>query len=244
LKELFDMIFKRKSIRRYDENLSITADEMEEIKQRIVNLMPLVKEVKVKFEIVERKETTSKRGEYCLLMYSEQKPLYLLNAGYMLEQIDLFLASRNIGSCWYALAKTKELTSDGLDYVIMLAFGKSQSEDFRGNFSKTNRKDLETIWKGEHYLDIGEIVRYAPSACNTQPWRVVSEDNCLRIYRTTQIKSFMPASKLSYYNSIDMGIFICFLDITLSQKGYMYKRSLCMEKCNDSELIDIATYNI
>ncbi len=244
MEELFDMIFKRKSIRRYDENLSITADEMENIKQRIVNLMPLFKEVKVKFKIVEREKTTSKRGEYCLLMYSEQKPLYLLNAGYMLEQIDLFLASRNIGTCWYALAKTKELTSDGLDYVIMLAFGKSHSEDFRKDFSKTNRKDLETIWKGEHYLDIGEIVRYAPSACNTQPWRVVNEDNCLRIYRTTQIKSFMPASKLSYYNSIDMGIFICFLDITLSQKGYMYERSLSMEKCNDSELIDIATYNI
>ena len=153
--------------------------------------------------------------------------LDLLNAGYMLEQIDLFLTSRNIGTCWYALAKTKEL----IDYVIMLAFGKSHSEDFR--------KDLETIWKGEHYLEIGEIVRYAPSACNTQPWRVVSEDNCLRIYRTTQIKSFMPESKLSYYNLIDMGIFICFLDITLSQKGYMYERSLNMEKCHDSELIDI-----
>ncbi len=246
MKELFDMIFKRKSIRRYDENLSITADEMEEIKQRIVNLIPLVKEVEVKFKIVERKETTSKRGEYCLLMYSEQKPLYLLNAGYMLEQIDLFLASCNIGTCWYALAKTEELSSDGLDYVIMLAFGKSQSEDFRKDFSKTNRKDLETIWKGDHYLDTGEIVRYAPSACNTQPWRVVSEYNCLRIYRTTKIKSFMPESKLSYYNSIDMGIFICFLDITLSQKGYMYKRSISIsiEKCSDSELIDIATYNI
>ncbi len=244
MKELYDMIFKRKSIRRYDESLSITADEMQEIKGRIVNLMPLVKEVKVKFEIVERKETTSKRGEYCLLMYSEQKPLYLLNAGYMLEQMDLFLASLNIGTCWYALAKTKELTSDGLDYIIMLAFGKSHSEDFRKDFSKTNRKDLETIWKGEHYLDVGEIVRYAPSACNTQPWRIISEDNCLRIYRTTQIKSLMPASKLSYYNSIDMGIFICFLDITLSQKGYMYERSLSMVKCNDFELIDIATYNI
>jgi hypothetical protein len=80
------MIFKRKSIRRYDENLSITADEMEKIKQRIVNLMPLVKEVKVKFKIVEREKTASKRGEYCLLMYSEQKPLYLLNAGYMLSR--------------------------------------------------------------------------------------------------------------------------------------------------------------
>jgi len=179
-----------------------------------------------------------------LLMYSEQKPLYLLNPGYMLEQMDLFLASRNIGACWYALAKTNELKYDSLEYIIMLAFGKSHPEDFRKDFSKTNRKNLEIIWKGEHYSDIGEIVRYAPSACNTQPWRIVSEDNCLRIYRTTQIKSFMPAGKLSYYNSIDMGIFICFLDIALSHKGYKYERSLSTEKCDDSELIDIAEYNI
>jgi len=244
LEELYDMIFKRKSIRRYDENLSVTEAEMEDIRQAIVNLTPLVKDIKVKFKIVERKETTSKRGEYCLLMYSEQKPFYLLNAGYMLEQMDLFLASRNIGACWYALAKTNELKYDSLEYIIMLAFGKSHPEDFRKDFSKTNRKNLEIIWKGEHSSDIGEIVQYAPSACNTQPWRVVSEDNCLRIYRTTQIKSFMPAGKLSYYNSIDMGIFICFLDIALSHKGYKYERSLSTEKCDDSELIDIAEYNI
>ena len=165
---------------------------MMEIKQRIFNLTPLVKEIKVKFNIVEKKETTSKRGEYCLLIYSEQKPLYLLNVGYMLEQMDLFLASRNIGVCWYALAKAKELSLDGLEYVIMLAFGKSNPECFRKDFSKTKRKDLEIIWNGNWYSDIGEIVRYAPSACNIQPWRVISEDNCLSVYRTTQIKSFIP----------------------------------------------------
>ena len=109
------MIFKRKSIRRYDYNLSITEAEMEDIRQAINNFRPLVKDIKVKFKIVESKETTSKRGEYCLLMYSEEKPLYLLNVGYMLEQMDLFLASRNIGVCWYALAKTKELKLDGLE---------------------------------------------------------------------------------------------------------------------------------
>lgn len=244
MQELFDMIFKRKSIRRYDENLSITADEMMEIKQRIFSLTPLVKEIKVKFNIVEKKETASKRGEYCLLIYSEQKPLYLLNVGYMLEQMDLFLASRNIGVCWYALGKAKELTLDGLEYVIMLAFGKSNPEDFRKDFSNTKRKDLEIIWNGNCYADIGEIVRYAPSACNTEPWRVISEDNCLSVSRTTQIKSFIPASKLPYYNSIDMGIFLCFLDITLSSKGYRYERSLAMENGNDSELIDMALYHI
>ncbi len=238
------MIFKRKSIRRYDENLSITVDEMMEIKQRIFSLTPLVKEIKVKFNIVEKKETTSKRGEYCLLIYSEQKPLYLLNVGYMLEQMDLFLASRNIGVCWYALAKAKELTLDGLEYVIMLAFGKSKPECFRKDFSKTKRKDLEIIWNGNCYSDTGEIVRYAPSACNTQPWRVISEDHCLSVYRTTQIKSFMPANKLPYYNSIDMGIFLCFLDITLSIKGYQYQRRLAMVNGKNSELIDIASYLI
>jgi len=46
------MIFKRKSIRRYDENLSVTEAEMEDIKQAINNLRPLVKDVKVKFKKV------------------------------------------------------------------------------------------------------------------------------------------------------------------------------------------------
>ena len=52
MNELFDMIFKRKSIRRYDENLSVTEAEMEDIKQAINNLRPLVKDVKVKFKKV------------------------------------------------------------------------------------------------------------------------------------------------------------------------------------------------
>lgn len=99
MKELYDIIFKRKSMRKFDETLFLTEKELVEIKQEIEKLIPLVDDIRVKFEIVERASTTAKRGEYCMLMYSEKKPHYLLNVGYLLEQMDLLLASHDIGVC-------------------------------------------------------------------------------------------------------------------------------------------------
>jgi len=244
MEELYDMIFKRKSVRRFDETLSISKENIHEITQQLEKLIPLVSDISVKFRIVEKAETSSKRGEYCLLMYSENKPQYLLNAGYLLEQMDLFLASRDIGVCWYALAKTKELLYEGHDYVIMLAFGKSRPEDFRKDYTKCSRKGGDTIWKGQFDSNIVDVVRYAPSSCNTQPWRVVSENNCIKVYRNTLIKCFFPANKLPFYNSIDMGIFLCFLEITLAHNGYEFSRILSLKEAAGTELIEVATYTI
>jgi hypothetical protein len=238
------MIFKRKSMRKFDETLFLTEEEFVEIKQKTEKLIPLVNDIRIKFEVVERASTTAKRGEYCLLMYSEKKPHYLLNAGYLLEQMDLFLTSHDIGVCWYALAKAKEAQVDGLDYVIMLAFGKSRPQNFRKNILEFRRKSKEGIWKGCFDSDVTEAVRLAPSACNTQPWRIVSDSNCLKVYRTTMIKSFIPASKLPYYNSIDMGICLYFLEIAMVQKGYEFHRTLIGEETSCLELLEIATYNI
>lgn len=244
MEELYDMIFKRKSVRRFMEDMFISEEEMLEIKQKVENLVPLDKNIRVKFRIAKRTETTSKRGEYCLLMYSEAKEHYLLNVGYMLEQMDLFFASQDIGVCWYALAKTTELLYDGLDYVIMLAFGKSRPEDFRKDLSKCNRKASTTIWNGEFVSEVADVIRYAPSACNTQPWRVVSDNNCIKVYRNTLIKSFMPANKLPYYNTIDLGIFLCILEVTLKHNNYSFKRMLSTEQYSNEEYIEIATYTI
>ena len=244
MKELYESIFKRKSIRKFDEKLTITEKELKEIKEEAEKLIPLVDDIKVKFEIVERESTTAKRGEYCFVMYSEKKPNYLINAGYLLEQMDLLLASLNIGVCWYGLAKPKELQTGDLDYVIMLAFGKSRPQDFRNKGSKFNRKGIDEIWKGEFDLDIKEAVRIAPSACNTQPWRIVSEDSSIKVYRNTKIKSFIPASKIPYYNSIDIGICLCFLEVALLQKGYEFERTLITDGKLDAGLVEVAEYRV
>ena len=52
---------------------------------------------------------------------------------------------------------------------------------------KSKRKELKEIWSGENYLDIGNIVRFAPSACNTQPWLVESYENELKVLKAILI---------------------------------------------------------
>ncbi|MFZ2539490.1 MAG: nitroreductase family protein [Oscillospiraceae bacterium] len=242
--ELYTMIFKRKSIRKFNETLFLTEEELVKIKQETEKLIPLVDDIRVKFELVKRANTTAKRGEYCLLMYSEKKPHYLHNAGYLLEQMDLFLTAYDIGVCWYGLAKAKEIQVDSLDYVIMLAFGKSRPQDFRKDASEFKRKNIKDIWKGNFDSDVVNAVRLAPSACNTQPWRIFNDANHIKVFRNTKIKLFIPTKKLPYYNSIDMGICLCFLEIAMTQKGYGFDRTLIAEENFHAELLEIATYNI
>lgn len=245
MKELYEMIYKRKSIRKYDDTLTISDDEMKQIQNKLNHLKPLIDTINVRFEIVKREETTSKRGTHCLLMYSEKKEMYLYNAGYMLEQMDLFLASLDIGVCWYGMAKVKEEPhNNDLDYVIMLAFGKSRPQDFRMNLTDTKRKDVEAIWENQYFLEAAHLARYAPSACNTQSWRVKSSPTGLKIFRFKKIISFIPPKKVPYFNSIDLGIFLCYLDIILEKQGYHFVKELCFDSMETDKLIAVAEYRI
>ena len=239
--ELYEQIFRRKSIRKHSE--SLTAEELKMIEERIEELVPLVPDIKVHYEIVERKKTSAKFGEYCLLFYSEKKDHYLLNAGYLLEQMDLFLASKNIGTCWYGLAQPKEKKKEGLNYIIMLVFGKSGEEDFRKDLSMFRRKENKDIWEGHFDEEVIATVRLAPSACNSQPWQIKYEDNLIKVYRNPKTKTIIPSRFLHYYNKIDMGIFLYFLDLALRKKNKIFKREL-VSGVSKKGLIEIANYHL
>ncbi|ADL50186.1 nitroreductase family protein [Clostridium cellulovorans] len=241
MKELYDMIFKRKSFRKFNDALSFSEEELQDINEEIKRLIPLITGIEVKYEIVPREKTTCKRGECCLLIYSEEKEHYLLNVGYMFEQLDLYLASRNIGVCWYGMGKVNETQYNNLPYVIMLALGKAEENQFRKDYRKSKRKETSDIWKGDLSFEIAEFVKYAPSACNTQPWRVVCENHTLKIYRITEIKSIIPKEKVSFYNSIDMGIFLYFVELALSHNKISFQRTLSPEN-NEADLIPIGIY--
>ena len=245
MENLYDMLFKRKSIRKYDKKLSVSEKEMQSIKQQIEALVPLDKDIRVRLKIVKREETTVRWGEYCLLIYSEKKGNYLLNAGYMLEQMDLFFASLDIGACWVGMAKPKEQQCDGLEFVIMLTFGKSRPEDFRKDLAECNRKDSSMIWQGKFDPDVVTAACCAPSACNSQPWRVVSEDHSIQVYRDASTLSLvLSKNRLHYFNAVDMGIFLCFLEISLQHNKYLFKRTVCEEQDIAAEQIKIAEYSL
>ena len=119
-------------------------------------------------------------------------------------------------------------------------------EKFRKDMFKSKRKELSEIWKGECFLDIANIARFAPSACNTQPWLVESSEKELKVYRYKKEgkRGIMPKSKVIYYNQIDIGIFLCFLDICLEKNNIKYSREIFIEENHENSKNLTARYEI
>ena len=141
--QLYQMIFKRKSFHIFKNTLIISEEELAQIETAFLECKPLIPEIKVRMKIVPAVATTCKRGqEYCILLYSEKKEGYLPNIGYLGQQLDLILASMNIGALWFGIGKT-DVRSDGeLDFVIMIAIAKMEETKFRKNMFKSKRKPI------------------------------------------------------------------------------------------------------
>ena len=246
--DLYDMIFKRKSFHLFRNigNEKISEEELNDIENDFYKFKPLVEDIKVKINIT--KKTTCMRGqEYCIVLYSEKKGNYLQNIGYLGEQLDLYLVSKNIGTLWFGIGKAKEKQLDGLDFVIMIAIAKVDSEDkFRKDMYKSKRKEISEIWSGDNYLDIANIVRFAPSACNSQPWKVETTPQNIKVYRYKKEgkRGIMPKNMVIYFNQIDIGIFLCFLELCLEQNKIKYSRELFVEEDHEKELNLAAIYNL
>ena len=248
-KNLYDMIFKRKSFHLFRNigNEHISDEELKDIEEQLSKFKPLVDDIKVKIKIVKDGVTCKRGQEYCILFYSEKKDNYLQNIGYLGEQLDLYLVSKNIGTLWFGIGKVEEKQLDGLDYVIMIAIAKVDSADkFRKDMFKSKRKELNEIWKGDNYLDIASIVRFTPSACNTQPWIVESSKNELKVYRYRKEgkRGIMPKDRVIYYNQIDIGIFLCFLELCFDKNNIKYNRTLYVEENHEAEKNITASYQI
>ena len=225
-KQLYKEIFRRKSFHTFRERNDelISEEEINDIYSAYKRFDRL-NDIKTDIKIVRAEQTTCHRNaEYCIMMFSEIKDGYLQNIGYIGEQLDLYLVSKNIGSLWFGIAKSDEVYND-LNYVIMIAIAKVDS--FRKDMFKSKRKELDTIWIGDD-LGIGNIVRFSPSACNSQPWYVENIDNSLHIYRKSKSGKvgIVPKNASIYYNQIDIGIFMCILEICLLNEGYKYSRTI------------------
>ena len=246
---LYEAIFKRKSFhlfRGVGED-RLVQSELEAIAaawQRFKRLLP---EIRTAIRIVPAREVNFKRdAEYCILIYSEKKDNYLMNAGYIGQQLDLYLVHHNIGTLWFGIGKPDINSFEGLDYVIMIAIHKISDQSlYRKDMFKAKRKPLDQIWVG-NTLGVAEIARFSPSACNSQPWFVKNENDILIVSRYKQPgkRGIMPVNAVSYYNRIDLGIFLCILELCLTHNDIRYERSLFLDDGADKEYIKSAEYRI
>lgn len=246
----YNMIFKRKSFHLFRNigSESLSSTELNTIQEMYTTFTPLYPEIKTAIRIVPSDETTCKRGqEYCILLYSETKENYLQNIGYLGEQLDLYLVSQNIGTLWFGIGKPDTVSYDGLEYVIMIAISKVDSSDkFRKDMFKSKRKAIDEFWFGKTIDGVTDIVRFTPSACNTQPWMIEYEINTLKVYRYKKAgkRGIMPADKVSFYNQIDIGIFLFFLELCLQHKGISYEKTLYRDDGSNVEKTLSAIYSL
>lgn len=182
--------------------------------------------------------TVKERKNIAFCFTVKKKDNYLQNVGYIGEQLDLYLTTLNIETLWFGIRKTGKQKYNDLDFVIMMAIKKVPENSFRKDMFKSKRKEVVEIWKGNSYLDIANIVRFAPSACNLQPWYVEESLEGLNVYRYKDPgkRGIMPFSMVNYYNKIDIGIFLCFLELCLKEKNIKYDRKIYAD--NDDNLID------
>lgn len=238
---MYEMMFKRKSFHLFRNigNQRLEEKDLQDIEAAYKKFDVLYPEIKTEIRIVSSKEKALGRGaEYAIEIYSEKKDNYLMNAGYIGEQLDLYLVSKNIGSLWFGIGKPEEREYEGLSFVIMILIAKvDDTKKFRKDMFKSKRRSLDEIWQGEYMEGVSDIVRFAPSACNSQPWRVKREGEHLSIYRYRKSGrvGMMPAAMVSRMNQIDMGIFLCFLEICLKHEDYEYTRQLSVDEGTDAE---------
>lgn len=220
--ELYEIIEKRKSVRKFDMN-SLDSVLLQQIKQFAEEVTPLIPDIRVKFNVYSHEEVKSLlaiKAPHYVGIYSENKDNFLLNAGYMLQQMDLYLSANNLGSCWLGMAKPSVALPeavDGLDFVIMLAFGNPKEEVHRSSKVEFKRKSLEEIREGSGYEEIMEAARLAPSARNTQTWYFICKEKEILVCR--RHTGFVTEHLMSRLNTIDVGIAMCHLDLALENRG-------------------------
>lgn len=220
--KLYQTIFKRKSIRKYQQD-KLSAEELQAVRDFLEEAEAIEPEIKYEAKIVDSDQVKSLipiKAPHYLQFFSEAEGDHLLNAGFILQQLDLYLAANNLGSCWFGMAKPKkEIIADSdLEYVITLVFGRAAEENKRDSIEDFDRKTLSEIKEGNAHYDLLEAARLAPSATNGQPWYFKVEDDLIHLFQNQP--NFIKKFFYEKMNRIDMGIALAHLWLAAVDADY------------------------
>ncbi len=205
-----DTIYCRRSCRTY-ESEPVSAAQRAEIEAFGRNLKPLDPDIKVEFRIVEKDQVRffmPWKAPQLIAVFSENKPGYLENVGFLFQQMDLYLQSKGLGVCWMGLGKLrKEMEApEGMEFVILLPFG-TPKEPLSREKRQFPRKEMGQISDREDARL--ECARVAPSSTNSQPWYFVHEGEKIHAFCSTV--GILRHAMLETMNKIDMGIALAHL---------------------------------
>ncbi|MCU0861349.1 MAG: hypothetical protein MUE65_03420 [Methanomassiliicoccales archaeon] len=213
---LYQAIFKRKSVRNFKPE-GLGAKELEQVMAMAMEAVPLFPDIRTSFKLVGSEDVRGifkVTAPHYLAIYSEAKEGHMANAGFLLQQMDLYLSSKGLGSCWQGGPKpTRGMREhEGMQFVIMLAFGLADEPVHRGSMSEFKREPLGKMTAVHGREDLLDAARLAPSGMNNQPWYFTAADGCVDVHAS---KSVVVANM----NQISAGIALCHLRLAGLHQG-------------------------
>ena len=197
---------------------------------------PLYPDIQVEVKLVSKEEVRFYlpwKAPHLLAIYSENKPGYAENVGFLFQQADLYIQSLGLGSCWMGLGKLRDpgTAPEGMEFVILIAFGHPVDTPCRTSAGDFKRNSLDQIAdRADPRL---EPARLAPSSTNSQPWYFTHDSDTLHAYCSQQ--GILRHKMLGTMNRIDMGI-------ALAQLYVANPDSFCFFTTNTPPTVKSCTY--
>ncbi|MBU3190340.1 nitroreductase family protein [Clostridium bowmanii] len=226
----------RKSVRKYIDK-SISAEDLQKIRTIISDVKPLFDTIPMESILIEDGEKihatfkgliakyTKVKAPHYLAFTSESMEGHLENIGFIGEEIVLKLTQLGLGTCWLGSAikqdvfKTIVEVKDKQNFIILIAFGYPVEElKPIKNRKRLDKSKLVTGTYDDKYEIIVQSLIDAPSAVNSQPWKLSITDNKFDLY--LENKNILTKNMLKDTNHIDMGIGLNHLYNSAIELGY------------------------
>ena len=205
---LYDTIFIRRSVRKYD-CTPLNAETLTDI-QSVIDSAEQLSGQSARFTIVSADALKGAASPYAILAHSENTDAALCNLGYAGQTLDLYLQSQGLGSLWMGMAKP---TNPEPDYRILIAFGKTE-QPVRNGERDFKRRSVLDVSNADN--PIARAARLAPSAVNFQPWKIKFAPKKVILQYTPKgiVKLLAPQ-----FQKIDLGICLRHIELALKHEG-------------------------
>lgn len=158
---------------------------------------------------------------YYLVLFAKKHPWAYMNAGFVMEQIVLYLTARGLGTCYlggviYSGKDETPASGDAFTEVIAAAFGYPAETEQGSTRGRKSLSQICTMRGGcpGNMKKILEAARMAPSAGNRQPWRFIVYPNKVHIYMKNRVFQTKHGRMLE---EVDMGIVMSHLALAAEE---------------------------
>ncbi|MEE0955666.1 MAG: nitroreductase family protein [Eubacterium sp.] len=208
---LYEAIFSRKSVRSFT-NEAVSEEILDKIREQFNQILAPFGKVKADYSVLDNRKGQlrmlsmfSVKAPYYLAFYSDQSRKHMMNIGYLMEEMVLFLTTLGLGTCFIGSRRVKkdDQTKGDLSLVGLVAFGHAKGDVYRKSVDASRLpmdeicifKEVPRQWMQQ----LLEAARLAPSALNSQPWRFVVYDNRIHIFcKKHKAENMTPREELEF----------------------------------------------